>query len=361
MSAALQLVKNLSCHTKRQSTNFCAVPNRHYDDISHDLQPRDKTTYDQLYRLSYGWGTDTAWVSVDRLAERVCVSRNTLRAALASLEAKNKIHVLSRDDRGLVIKVHPLFEDDSPACVTTQEEKDFKEKPLEALPTKKEVPPPQKKVSHPSKSDSRGSEIAPIIKTELKKEAKEHTNVCVDDDGPLISTKNFEPIQLSPEHVHPLACLTDKAILASHKIADRWTVLRVVFTLIINYLGNKVAIANPVALLLWAIKNKNTFVCATDKEIKNAIVKGLGNVWSWLITPEEKELWAPDKIDINAYIKWLQSEDHTLKEIWEQWSVFCPALSKTHSLLFFVNVRINPFYEQLKKVREMHGEYWHRD
>lgn len=87
-------------------------PHEFWDTIGPTLEPTDAMVLGQLYRLSAGWSRDTCKISHLRLAERVNVSRNTVKRSVAKLEKRGLIVRLgidvespSNDERGIIWRV----------------------------------------------------------------------------------------------------------------------------------------------------------------------------------------------------------------------------------------------------------------
>ncbi len=89
------------------------LPHRYTDHACSQLSPDEQAVYLQLYRLSWGWGKDTCFVSNPRLSERSNVPETTLRRVVKKLIAKKLAEVLDRKfgshmEQGIVYRVSKL-------------------------------------------------------------------------------------------------------------------------------------------------------------------------------------------------------------------------------------------------------------
>jgi hypothetical protein len=92
------------------------LPHRYTDHACSLLSPDEQAVYLQLYRLSWGWGKDTCFISNPRLSERSNVPETTLRRVVKKLVAKKLAEILDRKfgsqrEQGIVYRVSKL---DSP-------------------------------------------------------------------------------------------------------------------------------------------------------------------------------------------------------------------------------------------------------
>jgi len=92
------------------------LPHRYTDHACALLSPDEQAVYLQLYRLSWGWGKDTCFISNPRLSERSNVPETTLRRVVKKLVAKKLAEILDRKfgsqrEQGIVYRVSKL---DSP-------------------------------------------------------------------------------------------------------------------------------------------------------------------------------------------------------------------------------------------------------
>jgi Helix-turn-helix domain len=93
------------------------LPHRYTDHACSLLSPDEQAVYLQLYRLSWGWGKDTCFISNPRLSERSNVPETTLRRVVKKLVAKKLAEILDRKfgsqrEQGIVYRVSKL---DSPS------------------------------------------------------------------------------------------------------------------------------------------------------------------------------------------------------------------------------------------------------
>lgn len=93
------------------------LPHRYTDHACSLLSPDEQAVYLQLYRLSWGWGKDTCFISNPRLSERSNVPETTLRRVVKKLVAKKLAEILDRKfgsqrEQGIVYRISKL---DSPA------------------------------------------------------------------------------------------------------------------------------------------------------------------------------------------------------------------------------------------------------
>lgn len=352
---ALATIRSLAQLVDRPSSHFTGVPNRHYDDPSHGLSPRDKTTYDQLHRLSWGHGQDICWISTDRLAERVLVSRNTIKTALASLEDRRKIQVISRGEDGLIIRVFPLF-DDALVPIVLDKEKKKKELNPEQSKTTADPPvvvPPLPAVADVLQLDStppqnlpEGDQFLPPIKTDLKNKVLKHTEVC-------LGSQSVATIMSAGDLAGtPLAGLPQRSLeWAAKYIGSIWAVIHIIFSILISYSSEKMSVLNPVALFKWAIKNKDkTFVMSGIKEIVSFLLERI----SWIKI--EKRMMGSDKFNENEFMEIKFFEDYlrgyskeyedcyTLDKIFEYYNNVCRDLKlKKFTVWSFLKYR-KPVY-----------------
>ena len=71
-------------------------PHRYVDHLCRLLTADEQAVYAQLYRLSWGWGKDTCFISNPRLSERSNVKLSTMRRAVAGLVSKGVIEKTGR-------------------------------------------------------------------------------------------------------------------------------------------------------------------------------------------------------------------------------------------------------------------------
>ena len=93
------------------------LPHRYTDHACSLLSPDEQAVYLQLYRLSWGWGKDTCFISNPRLSERSNVPETTLRRVVKKLVAKKLAEILDRKfgsqrEQGIVYRISKL---DSPS------------------------------------------------------------------------------------------------------------------------------------------------------------------------------------------------------------------------------------------------------
>jgi len=89
------------------------LPHRYTDHACSLLSPDEQAVYLQLYRLSWGWGKDTCFISNPRLSERSNVPETTLRRVVKKLVAKKLAEILDRKfgsqrEQGIVYRVSNL-------------------------------------------------------------------------------------------------------------------------------------------------------------------------------------------------------------------------------------------------------------
>lgn len=319
--------KHLGAHISRPRDHFTAIPNRYFDDSSHGLAPRDKTTYQALYRLSWGFGQDSCWVSVDRLADLVVVSRNTVRAALDSLEAKKRIEVFSRGNDGLRIRVFPLFDDELGAVLPPAE-------------VSEGLPPgsgrtgrvggqggQEKPIDGGEILESGGSEIAPTKETAAKKTSEEHT-VCL---APAVSAAAAPPtipaIVAADLGGSPLQKLPQRALDTITNQFPYWLLIQTIFTLLISYASKKLEVLNPVALLRFALKNKS-FHQIDVKDIMSILRERIR--WIHL----EHKFCSGNKFSPNEITEllllgdYIEGQEVTLPELFEFYRDICKGLAE---------------------------------
>jgi hypothetical protein len=97
------------------------LPHRYTDHACSLLSPDEQAVYLQLYRLSWGWGKDTCFISNPRLSERSNVPETTLRRVVKKLVAKKLAEILDRKfgsqrEQGIVYRVSKL---DSPSIMNS--------------------------------------------------------------------------------------------------------------------------------------------------------------------------------------------------------------------------------------------------
>jgi hypothetical protein len=104
-------------HSLPEKAGRLDLPHRYTDHACSLLSPDEQAVYLQLYRLSWGWGKDTCFISNPRLSERSNVPETTLRRVVKKLVAKKLAEILDRKfgsqrEQGIVYRVSKL---DSPA------------------------------------------------------------------------------------------------------------------------------------------------------------------------------------------------------------------------------------------------------
>jgi hypothetical protein len=67
------------------------VPHRYTDHLCRMLKPDEQAVYWQLYRLSWGWGKDSCFISNPKLSERSNVPLSSMKRAVAGLITKGLI------------------------------------------------------------------------------------------------------------------------------------------------------------------------------------------------------------------------------------------------------------------------------
>jgi hypothetical protein len=67
------------------------LPHRYTDHLCRLLNPYEQAVFLQLYRLSYGWGKETCFISNPRLSERSNVPLSTCKRTVASLIGKGLV------------------------------------------------------------------------------------------------------------------------------------------------------------------------------------------------------------------------------------------------------------------------------
>lgn len=343
--------KSFASPVSRPTTQFVAVPNRHYDDESHGLCPRDKTTYEHLYRLSFGFGQDTCWISIDRLADRVVVSRNTVKTALESLEEKKKIKVISRGNDGLIIKVHSLFEE-----VPQQILSDVPSPPIKQVAVlqlnqqenQKDEPPElqqdQNQIDAGQNLKNEGQNLPPL-KKELKEIDLKHTQEQVSDGGPVIQLKDIVD---GIGFTSPLAGLNQSALNLAYKLAPAWHVLRLLITLLVGYLYRVEAVLNPLALIKWAIKSRD-FIALEDKDIAFEFVKKIKHFIGH-IPQNERHYFSSELPELIQFRNWIDVnfEKITLADLYKEFNIQCKATSSKYSFIWFFLVT-DPVKDKSKK------------
>jgi hypothetical protein len=132
-SQLIALVPHVKGHTE--------LPHAYTDHLARWLSADEQAVYVQLYRLSWGWGKDTCFISNPRLSERSGVPETSMRRAVKKLAAKGLVEKTervfgSRTEQGIEYRVFPLNrlskEDrasskDSPSNMAPNKEKVLKE------------------------------------------------------------------------------------------------------------------------------------------------------------------------------------------------------------------------------------------
>lgn len=67
------------------------VPHRYSDYLCRMLKPDEQAVYWQLYRLSWGWGKETCFISNPKLSERSNVPLSSMKRAVAGLVSKGLV------------------------------------------------------------------------------------------------------------------------------------------------------------------------------------------------------------------------------------------------------------------------------
>ncbi|HEY9401096.1 MAG TPA: helix-turn-helix domain-containing protein [Pyrinomonadaceae bacterium] len=103
-------------HSLPEKAGRLDLPHRYTDHACSLLSPDEQAVYLQLYRLSWGWGKDTCFISNPRLSERSNVPETTLRRVVKKLVAKKLAEILDRKfgsqrEQGIVYRISKL---DSP-------------------------------------------------------------------------------------------------------------------------------------------------------------------------------------------------------------------------------------------------------
>lgn len=116
------------------------LPHRYTDHLPRWLSADEQAVYVQLYRLSWGWGKDTCFISNPKLAERSGVPETSMRRAVKKLIGKGLVEKTDRkfggSEQGIEYRVFSLdrltagdraSNVDSPSSVAPNKEKDLKE------------------------------------------------------------------------------------------------------------------------------------------------------------------------------------------------------------------------------------------
>lgn len=101
----LSLVPQVAGHT--------TLPHAYTDHLARWLSADEQAVYVQLYRLSWGWGKDTCFISNRRLSERSGVPETSMRRAVRKLQSKQLIEKTNRvfgsnTDQGIEYRVFSL-------------------------------------------------------------------------------------------------------------------------------------------------------------------------------------------------------------------------------------------------------------
>nr|QEO74333.1 hypothetical protein [uncultured bacterium] len=117
------------------------LPHRYTDHLPRWLSADEQAVYIQLYRLSWGWGKDTCFISNPKLAERSGVPETSMRRAVKKLVGKGLIEKTDRKfggvEQGIEYRVFNLdrltggdraSNTDGPSNMAPNKEKDLKEK-----------------------------------------------------------------------------------------------------------------------------------------------------------------------------------------------------------------------------------------
>lgn len=116
------------------------LPHRYTDHLPRWLSADEQAVYVQLYRLSWGWGKDTCFISNPKLAERSGVPETSMRRAVKKLIGKGLIEKTDRKfggaEQGIEYRVFSLdrlagkdraSSTNSPSNMTPNKDKDLKE------------------------------------------------------------------------------------------------------------------------------------------------------------------------------------------------------------------------------------------
>jgi hypothetical protein len=116
------------------------LPHRYTDHLPRWLSADEQAVYVQLYRLSWGWGKDTCFISNPKLAERSGVPETSMRRAVKKLISKGLVEKTDRKfggvEQGIEYRVFSLdrltvgdraSNVDSPSNVAPNKEKALKE------------------------------------------------------------------------------------------------------------------------------------------------------------------------------------------------------------------------------------------
>jgi hypothetical protein len=116
------------------------LPHRYTDHLPRWLSADEQAVYVQLYRLSWGWGKDTCFISNPKLAERSGVPETSMRRAVKKLIGKGLVEKTNRKfggaEQGIEYRVFNLdrltggdraSNMDSLSNVAPNKEKDLKE------------------------------------------------------------------------------------------------------------------------------------------------------------------------------------------------------------------------------------------
>ena len=77
------------------------LPHRYTDHLPRWLSADEQAVYVQLYRLSWGWGKDTCFISNPKLAERSGVPETSMRRAVKKLIGKGLVEKTDRKFGGV--------------------------------------------------------------------------------------------------------------------------------------------------------------------------------------------------------------------------------------------------------------------
>lgn len=129
----LKVVPSVAGHT--------VLPHTYTDHLARWLSADEQAVYLQLYRLSWGWGKPTCFISNPRLSERSGVPETSMRRAVKKLISKKLIEKTNRvfgsnTDQGIEYTVFKLdslsksdraFTVDSPSSMAPNKQKILKE------------------------------------------------------------------------------------------------------------------------------------------------------------------------------------------------------------------------------------------
>lgn len=124
------LVPNVKGHTE--------LPHAYTDHLARWLSADEQAVYVQLYRLSWGWGKETCFISNPRLSERSGVPETSMRRAVKKLASKGLVEKTervfgSRTEQGIEYRVFPLNR------LTKEDRASGKDSPSNSAPNKERI------------------------------------------------------------------------------------------------------------------------------------------------------------------------------------------------------------------------------